>query len=95
MIDLLGEHAPNVHKATVARHIVTPVEIQADNPNLVEGDCVSGSHHLDQNYFNRPIRGWSRYETPIRGLYMTGASTWPGGGVHGGSGYLLAQQLLR
>lgn len=95
MIDLLEEHAPNVRKATVARHIVTPVEIQADNPNLVEGDCVSGSHHLDQNYFNRPIRGWSRYETPIRGLYMTGASTWPGGGVHGGSGYLLAQQLLR
>jgi phytoene dehydrogenase-like protein len=95
LIDLLEEHAPNVRKVTMARHVVTPPEIQADNSNLVGGDCVSGSHHLDQNFLNRPIRGWSRYGTPIRNLYMVGASTWPGGGVHGGSGYLLAQRLLR
>ena len=95
VLDLVAAQAPNLRQAILARRIVTPPEIEADNPNLVGGDCVSGSHHLDQNFTRRPLRGWSRYATPIRGLYMTGAATWPGGGVHGGSGYLLAQRLLQ
>jgi phytoene dehydrogenase-like protein len=93
LLDLVAAQAPNLRQAILARRIVTPPEIEADNPNLVGGDCVSGSHHLDQNFTKRPLAGWSRYATPIRGLYMTGASTWPGGGVHGASGYLLAQRL--
>jgi phytoene dehydrogenase-like protein len=95
LLDLVAAQAPNLRQAILARHIVTPPEIEADNPNLVGGDCVSGSHHLDQNFTRRPLRGWSRYATPIRDLFMTGAATWPGGGVHGGSGYLVAQKLLR
>lgn len=95
LLDLVAAQAPNLRQAVLARRIVTPPEIEADNPNLVGGDCVSGSHHLDQNFTQRPLHGWSRYATPIRGLYMTGAATWPGGGVHGGSGYLAAQRLLR
>jgi len=95
LLDLVAAQAPNLRPAILARRIVAPPEIELDNPNLVGGDCVSGSHHLDQNFARRPLRGWSRYATPIRGLYMTGAATWPGGGVHGGSGYLLAQTLLR
>jgi phytoene dehydrogenase-like protein len=94
LLDLLSAQAPNLRQALLARHIVTPPDIEADNPNLVGGDCVSGSHHLDQNFLCRPVRGWSRYATPIRDLYMTGASTWPGGGVHGASGFLLARRLL-
>ena len=61
---------------------------------VVGGDCVSGSHHIGQNFFFRPFPGWSRYRTPIGSLYMVGAATWPGGGINGGSGYLLARQLL-
>ena len=95
LIELLALHAPNVKEALVARHVVAPSDLERGNPNLIEGDCVSGSHHLAQNYFFRPFFGWSRYATPIPQLYMIGASTWPGGGVNGGSGYLLAQQLLR
>jgi phytoene dehydrogenase-like protein len=94
LLDLVAAEAPNLRQALLARRIVTPPEIEADNPNLVGGDCVSGSHHPDQNFTRRPLPGWSRYATPIRNLFMTGAATWPGGGVHGGSGYLLAQRLL-
>ncbi len=43
---------------------------------------MSGSHQLDQYLMFRPAPGWSRYTTPIERLYMIGASTWPGGGVH-------------
>ena len=95
IIKLLEEHTGDIENAVLSRNIVSPAEIQAANANLVYGDCVSGSHHLDQNFLNRPFRGWSRYQTPIRNLYMTGASTWPGGGIHGASGYLVAKELLK
>jgi phytoene dehydrogenase-like protein len=94
LIDQLAEHAPNLKHAMLARYSVSPIDLERDNPNFVAGDCASGSQHLDQNYFCRPIIGWSQYRTPIKNLYMTGSSTWPGSGIHGTSGYLLAEQLL-
>jgi phytoene dehydrogenase-like protein len=94
LIDLLAEHAPNLKDALLARNVVSPLDLERGNANLIGGDCNGGSHHLDQHYFCRPLFGWSRYRTPIRKLYMIGASTWPGGGVNGASGYLLARQLL-
>lgn len=95
LLDQVAAHASNVQQAVLARHSVSPCDLERDNPNLVGGDCVSGSHHFGQNYFFRPFPGWSRYATPIENLYIIGASTWPGGGVNAGSGYLLARQLLK
>ncbi|AJY74149.1 phytoene desaturase family protein [Paenibacillus beijingensis] len=95
VIDKIAEYAPNIKETVLARHVMSPRDLQADNPNLVGGDSVSGSHHLDQNYLFRPVPGWSRYNTPIQGLFLTGASTWPGGGLNATSGYMLAEQLLR
>jgi phytoene dehydrogenase-like protein len=95
VIAQLEEHAPAARQAILARRIMSPEDFERENPNLIGGDCVSGSHHLDQNYFARPFRGWSRYRTPVQRLFMIGASTWPGGGVHAASGYLLATELLR
>jgi phytoene dehydrogenase-like protein len=95
VIAQLAEHAPGAADAILARHIMSPEDFERENPNLIGGDCVSGSHHLDQNYFARPFRGWTRYRTPVERLFMVGASTWPGGGVNAASGYLLAADLLR
>lgn len=95
LVDLLALHTPNVKEALLARHVTAPSDLERGNTNLIAGDCVSGSHHFDQNYMFRPFYGWSRYATPIPQLYMVGAATWPAGGVNGGSGYLLAKQLLR
>jgi phytoene dehydrogenase-like protein len=94
LLDLVEAHAPDLRSSILGSAIMTPDDLQQDNPNFVDGDCVSGSHHLNQNFLLRPVFGWSRYATPIKGLYMIGASTWPGGGVNAGSGYLLAQQLI-
>jgi phytoene dehydrogenase-like protein len=90
----LAEHAPGTGQAILARHVMSPEDFERENPNLIGGDCVSGSHHLDQNYFARPFRGWTRYRTPVERLFMVGASTWPGGGVNAASGFLLAEDLL-
>jgi phytoene dehydrogenase-like protein len=94
VLDLVQEKARNLRTCIVAQAIESPQDIENENPNFVGGDCVSGSHHLGQNFVCRPLFGWSNYRTPIERLYMIGASTWPGGGVNGGSGYLLANRLI-
>ena len=93
VLEKLEEYAPGIRELIIDRVVFTPADLEARNPNLIGGDSVSGSHHLGQNFLWRPFAGWSRYRTPIDNLYVCGASTWPGAGVNGASGYLLAQQL--
>ena len=45
--------------------------------------------------FNRPIPGYAQYRAPVRGMYMCGSSTHPGGGVMGAPGYNAAGAILR
>jgi hypothetical protein len=67
------------------------VELEADNPNLIGGDQVCGSHHLSQHFLFRPARGHADGSTPIANLHLTGAAVWPGAGTGAGSGFLLAR----
>jgi phytoene dehydrogenase-like protein len=90
---LIESYAPGFRGLKLGRCVLSPLDLQRDNPNLVEGDSLSGSHHLDQNFFYRPAFGWSRYRTPIDKLFMVGASNWPGAGTAAGSGFLLAKML--
>jgi phytoene dehydrogenase-like protein len=93
VLDILERYAPGTKSHVLARHVASPLDLEADVPNLVEGDSLSGSHHLDQNFLFRPAFGRSRYRTGVPGLYMIGASTWPGAGTGAGSGFLCAKQL--
>lgn len=93
VLDLVEEAVPDLRECIIETAAETPQDMERENPNFIGGDCVSGSHHLNQNFFLRPFWGWSNYKTPIGGLFMVGASTWPGGGVNGASGYLLARKL--
>ncbi len=90
---ILEAHAPGTRAKTLARRIVTPLDLEADNPNLVGGDQVCGSHHLSQNFVFRPTRGHAGGTTPIANLHLTGAAVWPGAGTGAGSGFLLARKL--
>jgi phytoene dehydrogenase-like protein len=94
ILDLVEEHVRGLRQSVIASAVETPEEIEKSNPNFIGGDCVSGSHHFNQNFFCRPLFGWARYKTPIAQLYMIGSSTWPGGGVNPGSGYLVARNLI-
>jgi phytoene dehydrogenase-like protein len=93
VIDILERYAPGTKAHVLARNVASPLDLEADVPNLVEGDSLSGSHHLDQNFLFRPAFTRARYRTGIAGLHMIGASTWPGAGTGAGSGFLCAQQL--
>ncbi|MGH2690160.1 MAG: NAD(P)/FAD-dependent oxidoreductase, partial [Actinomycetota bacterium] len=77
------------------RCIRTPAQLEAENPNLVDGDPGGGSSAIDQQFVLRPVPGWFRYATPVKGLYLCSASTHPGGGVHGMCGWNAAHRVLR
>jgi phytoene dehydrogenase-like protein len=95
VIAIIERYAPGFSSRILARAVLSPADLERDNPNLVGGDSLGGSHHLDQNFLFRPAFGWSRYRTPVDRLYMVGASTWPGAGTGAGSGYMLAKALTR
>ena len=90
---ILEAHAPGTRAKILGQRIVTPAELEADNPNLVGGDQVCGSHHLAQHFVFRPARGHADGSTPITNLHLTGAAVWPGAGTGAGSGFLLARKL--
>ena len=94
LLTLLERYAPGVRQKILGRCVLSPLDLERANPNLVGGDSLSGSHHLAQQFIFRPFLGWSRYATPVRHLYLCGASTWPGAGVGAASGYLLGKLLV-
>lgn len=94
-LDILERYAPGTRARILGRRIVSPAELQADNPNLVGGDQLCGSHHLAQQFLFRPAPGHADGSTPIRNLYLTGAAVWPGAGTGAGPGWLLARKLVR
>ena len=90
----LEQYAPGLQSRVLKRTVFTPADLERHDPNLNGGDSISGSHHIRQFYLFRPFPGWSNYRTPLEGLFMVGASTWPGAGANGVSGSLVAKDLL-
>ncbi|MFZ0380116.1 MAG: NAD(P)/FAD-dependent oxidoreductase [Solirubrobacteraceae bacterium] len=85
--------APGFRDRILARHVMSPAELERRNPNLVGGDVGGGSYRLRQLIF-RPIPGLSPYRTPLSGLYLASAATFPGGAVHGVPGDAAARVAL-
>ena len=62
---------------------------------ITGGNIFHGAMSVDQMFFSRPVMGWARYRTPIRGLYLCGSGAHPGGGVMGVAGYNAAGRVLK
>ncbi|SPJ25441.1 phytoene desaturase family protein [Palleronia abyssalis] len=93
VLDIMEGYAPGLRAQILGKHIQSPEDLEADNPNLVGGDQICGSHHPAQNFLFRPVPGFSDGSTPIKRLWLAGAATWPGAGTGAGSGTLLAKRL--
>ena len=91
----LERFAPGFAGVVRERAIRSPAQTERENPSLVGGDLGGGAYELDQQLVFRPSPQLSRYGTPIKGLFVAGASTHPGGAVHGMSGRGVARALLR
>lgn len=92
--DVLAEYAPNFRRAVIAREVLSPLDLER-RFGLTGGNIFQGAMTLGQLFFLRPVPGYADYRTPIRGLYLCGAATHPGGGVMGACGYNAAREILR
>jgi len=90
----LYRFAPNMRGNLLHRHIQSPLDLER-RFGLLRGNVMHLDMSLDQMFGLRPTPSLSRYRTPVEGLYLTGASTHPGGGVFGASGYTAARVMLR
>ena len=93
IVDTVTAHAPNFRASIIARQIHSPLDLERKF-GLIGGDIFHGRMSLDQLWSARPVLGHGDYRAPIKGLYMCGAGTHPGGGVTGAPGHNAAQAIL-
>ncbi|WP_205699401.1 NAD(P)/FAD-dependent oxidoreductase [Conexibacter sp. SYSU D00693] len=89
----IEQFAPGFRDRIKARHVMGPDDLFHRDANLHGGDVGAGSYALDQVVF-RPLPSLTPYRTPIRGLYLCSAATFPGGAVHGVPGAAAAKLAL-
>jgi phytoene dehydrogenase-like protein len=94
ILQRLGRQIPNLAGSIVGRKVISPADLAALNMNLVGGDPYSGCCEIDQFMLWRPFPGSRNHETPVRRLYQIGASTHPGPGLGGMSGFMVANILV-
>jgi phytoene dehydrogenase-like protein len=92
--DLMNEYAPNFRRSVIGRQVLSPADLER-RFGLTGGNIMQGAMSLTSLSFMRPVPGYADYRTPIRGLYLCGAATHPGGGVMGACGYNAAREILR
>jgi phytoene dehydrogenase-like protein len=94
LYDLVCQYAPNMKGKMIGRYIQTPLDIER-TLGLLRANVMHLEMSLDQMFMFRPLPELSAYKVPhMPGLYLTGASTHPGGGVFAASGYNTAQVIL-
>jgi phytoene dehydrogenase-like protein len=90
----LGRFFPDLPAMVVGREVLSPLDLERRL-------ALTGGHHLhgdmlpDQLFLLRPVRGHAGYRSPVRGLYLCGAGTHPGGGVTGANGRNCARVVVR
>ena len=94
ILDQIERFAPGLRDRIVGRHTTSPAGLEHDNPNYVGGDIAGGASGGRQLVV-RPRLAPDPYFTGIPGVYLCSASTPPGAGVHGMSGYHAARNALR
>lgn len=93
IIERLAEYIPDLPASILGRKVLSPADLEAANINLVGGDPYSGHCGMQQFFAWRPLKSLRNHETTVKNLYHIGASTHPGPGLGGNSGYIVAKIL--
>ena len=93
VIDQIAKYSPNFKSLIEHVEVRTPREIE-NEAGLTQGNIFHGELTLDQLMFNRPFPGYAQYRGPVKGMYMCGSSSHPGGGVMGAPGANSAREIL-
>ncbi|EHS52153.1 FAD dependent oxidoreductase [Rhizobium sp. PDO1-076] len=94
VVSQIAAYSPGFRDRILHMEVRTPREIEAE-VGLTEGNIFQGELTFDQLLFNRPLPGYAQYRSPVKGLYICGSSTHPGGGVMGAPGRNAAVEILR
>jgi phytoene dehydrogenase-like protein len=93
VLDQISRYSPNFRQLIRHVEVRTPREIE-NEVGLTEGNIFMGELTMDQLLFNRPFPGYAQYRGPVRGFYMCGSGTHPGGGVMAAPGANAAREIL-
>ncbi len=94
IINTVDKYAPGFAGSVLGRQVLSPLDLERKFA-LIGGDIFHGRMSLDQLFSARPVLGHGAYRSPIKGLYMCGSGTHPGGGVTGAPGHNAAQVILK
>ena len=94
ILGVVETYAPGFKELVVGKQVLSPLDLE-NKFGLTNGDIMHGHLSLDQMFSARPMLGFGNYRTPIKGLYMCGSGTHPGGGVTGAPGHNSAQEIIR
>ncbi|OJY39436.1 MAG: FAD-dependent oxidoreductase [Rhizobiales bacterium 65-9] len=90
---IIARHIAEFRSTILARRAYSPADLEKININLVGGDPYGGSCAIDQFFLWRPFAGSRNHSTRVKNLFHIGASTHPGPGLSGGSGYLASKRI--
>jgi phytoene dehydrogenase-like protein len=93
VIDQIANYSPDFKDLILHAEVRTPRELE-NEVGLTEGNIFQGELTMDQLMFNRPFPGYAQYRGPVKGMYMCGSSTHPGGGVMAAPGANAAREIL-
>jgi phytoene dehydrogenase-like protein len=94
VLDIIEEAAPGFRSRIEHIQTLTPLDLERRYA-ITGGNIFHGEMSLDQMFVMRPVAGWARYRTPVKGLYLCGSGAHPGGGVMGSPGYNAAREILK
>ncbi|XP_057864202.2 uncharacterized protein LOC131072144 isoform X3 [Cryptomeria japonica] len=92
--NLIDEYAPGFSSSIIGYDMLTPPDLEKTF-GLTGGNIFHGAMGLDSLFLLRPVKGCSGYKTPLKGLYLCGAGSHPGGGVMGAPGRNAAKVVLQ
>ncbi|MBM4195516.1 MAG: NAD(P)/FAD-dependent oxidoreductase [Gammaproteobacteria bacterium] len=93
VVEQIARHSPDFKQLVRHIEVRTPRELE-NEVGLTEGNIFQGELTMDQLLFNRPFPGYAQYRGPVKGLYMCGSGTHPGGGVMAAPGANAAREIL-
>lgn len=93
IMDTVEQHAPGFRASILGQQVLSPKGLERKF-GLAGGDIMHGHMSLDQLWAARPVLGHGAYRGPVKGLYMCGAGTHPGGGVTGAPGHNCAREVI-
>ena len=94
IIDTFEQYAPGTRDKIVGQLFQHPLWLEREL-GLYRGNVMHLEMSIDQMFMLRPFLGMSSYRTHLKGLYLTGASTHPGGGIMGASGRNASRVVLK